>query len=121
MRQNYGGTSDDMASIGRAIVEAITEFRQAVNTIFGTVSSSGLFTMPAAATFVILDPRATAGSIVLLQAVNDSAALLQGGAQALYVDRVVTVAGTSFTVKTAGAGAAAGTEQFSYLLVNPLG
>ena len=121
MRQNYGGTSDDMVSVGRAIVEAITELRQAVNTIFGTISSTGLFTMPAAATFAVLTPQAVAGSVIMLQAVNASAATLQSGAAALYVDRAVTVAGISFTVKTANAAAAAGTEQFAYVLINPAG
>jgi len=108
-----------MVSVGRAVVEAITELRQAINSIFGTISSTGLFTMPAAATFAVLTPQAVAGSVILLQAVDASAATLQAGTSALYVDRAVTVAGTSFTVKTADAGAAAGTEQFSYVLINP--
>jgi hypothetical protein len=120
MRQNYSGTSDDMASIGRAIVEAITEFRQAVNTIFGTASSTGLFTMTATATLAVPATAAVAGSVVMLQAVNAAAALLQGGANALYVNRAATVAGTSFTVATASAAAAGGTEQFAYVLINPL-
>jgi len=121
MRSQFPGTSDDMVSVGRAMVEAITELRQAINSIFGTISSTGLFTMPAADTFVVLTPQAVAGSVILLQAVDASAATLQAGTSALYVDRAVTVAGTSFTVKTADAGAAAGTEQFAYVLINPAG
>ena len=33
MRQNHGSTSDDMASIGRAIVEAITELRTTLDSL----------------------------------------------------------------------------------------
>jgi hypothetical protein len=113
-------SNDDMVSVGRAIVEAITEFRAQINDIFGVVASTGLFTMPAAATYDVLTPDTVAGSIVVLQAVGASAAVLQGGANALYVDRANTVAGTSFRVATAGGGAAAGTEQFSYVIFNPL-
>lgn len=123
MRPNYNPTSDDMASIGRAVVEAITELRKSIDTLtdlFGVVQTTGLFTMAAANTFAVLNPNAVAGSIILLQPVNAAAATLQSGASALYVNRAATVAGTSFTVLTANAAAAVGTEQFAYALINPL-
>jgi hypothetical protein len=120
MRGEGGGSNDDMVSVWRAVVEAISELRTSINTIFGVSATTGLFTMTATATLNVLNPNPVAGSIIQLQAVNASAAVLQGGANALYVDRANTVAGTSFRVATAGGGAAAGTEQYSYIIFNPL-
>lgn len=79
----------------------------------------GNFTMAAAATKTINDTNITADSIVLLQATNGAANTLMAGANridALIADYVV---GVSFMVRTAGGGAAAGTETFRYLIKNP--
>ena len=123
MRQDYPGISDDMVSVGRAVVEAITSLRSSLDVfaaLFGTAARTGLFTMTAANNLAVLSPATVAGSIILLQPVNAAAATLQSGASALYVDRASTVAGTSFTVRTANAAAAVGTEQFAYVILNPL-
>jgi len=113
-----GGSADDMVSVWRAVVEVIGDLRRSLLAIFGTRSTTGLFTMTAAATLVVPSTAALAGSVVVLQAVDATAAALQAGADALYVDRAVTVAGVSFTVKTASGSPAAG-GQFSYVLFNP--
>ncbi len=112
---NGGTTSDDMVSVGRAIVEQLAAIR-AVLLGFGTV---GAFTMSAAATLVVLAPAVVAGSRVWLSPTNAAAATLMGGSKSLYHDPTANVAGAGFTVKTADATAAAGGEQFAYIIINP--
>jgi len=114
------GSNDDMVSVGRAIVEAITELRQAFLSVFGVAATTGSFTMPAAASFDVPSTAIVAGSVVVLQAANAAAATLQSSAEALYVDAAAAVVGTSFSVKTGGGGNAAGTEVFNYTIFNPL-
>lgn len=115
-----GGSADDMVSVWRAVVEVIGDLRRSLLAIFGTRSTTGLFTMTATTSLVVPQPAALAGSVVVLQPVNAAAATLQTTAKALYVDRTVTVAGVSFTVKTAdGTAVAAATSEFSYVLFNP--
>lgn len=78
--------------------------------------SAGTFTLAAAVSTTVLDPAVTANSIIGLTAQNAPAATLQGSAKSLYIS--AKVAGTSFTVSTANAVAAAGTELFSYTNTN---
>lgn len=123
MRSDVGGTSDDMITVGLSIAQAISELRQALNAfagLFGVAATTGLFTTTAAATIVVPNPNVTANSIIQLQAVNAAAGTLQGAANALYVDRAATVAGVSFSVKTANAAAATAAADFSYIVFNPL-
>lgn len=79
--------------------------------------SAGTFTLAASASTVVANPAVTANSIIGLTAQNASAATLMGSVKSLYVS--AKSAGVSFTVSTANAAAAAGTEQFSYTVVNP--
>jgi hypothetical protein len=81
-----------------------------------TINRTGFFTMAAAATKVITDPNFTNGSIVQLIPFNAAAAVLQGSAKFLYAS--TGAPGASFTVATANAVAAAGTEQFNYVITN---
>lgn len=115
-----GGSNDDMVSVWRAVVEAISELRTAINTIFGVATTTGLFTMTATATLDVLAPEVVAGSIIMLQPVDAAAATLQQTTEALYVDRANTVAGTSFRVATADGGSPPGGEVFAYVVFNPL-
>lgn len=75
----------------------------------------GSFTMAAAATHVVSDTNVTASSKIALTATNATAGTLMGSAKALYVS--AKSAGMGFTVATASAGNAAGTETFDYVIV----
>ena len=74
----------------------------------------GSFTMPAAASSTISNGNVTGGKVIFLMPVNASAATLMGSAKCLYIS--AAVAFTSFTVATANAVAAAGTEIFAYYI-----
>ena len=79
------------------------------------VGLGGTFTMAAAATKVVSDANIVASSLVQLFPTNAAAATLMSGTKSLYVSAIV--AGTSFTVATADANAAAGTETFAYRVI----
>jgi len=93
----------------------ISQLRSLVVAISGRVSS-GSFTMPAAASLTIAQPGIKANSVITLTPTNAAAATLMGSAKALYY---TIIAGTSFTVLTASAANAAGTETFNYLITTP--
>lgn len=78
----------------------------------------GTFTLAAAATTVVPQKSTTSTSVITLTPMNASAATLMGSSKALYVS--ARTAGASFTVATASAASAAGTEIFSYSLFNPV-
>lgn len=106
------GVTDIVTQL-QAIVRQLTALRDAFT---GRVIS-GTFTMAAAATSIIIQPATQSNSSILLTPTNASAATLQGSAKALYIS--VKTPGTSFTVATANAAAAAGTETFSYTINTP--
>jgi hypothetical protein len=107
----------DNAMLGQAkgVNQNLGALVQAFTTAFPLHSSTGSFTMAAAANKVITDATIKAGSIVLLMPANAPAGALMAGANSLYVS--ARAAGASFTVATAGGGNAAGTETFEYLAV----
>jgi 2-C-methyl-D-erythritol 4-phosphate cytidylyltransferase len=76
---------------------------------------TGTFTMANASSFAISNTNSRSSMRVILYPQNASAATLQQGTNRLYFDGTVT-AGTDFTLKTAAAGSAAGTEMFAYEL-----
>lgn len=76
----------------------------------------GGFTMDAAASKAVSNTVVTANSRIFLFPTNAAAATLQSGASALYIS--ARTASTSFTVSTANAGSAAGTETFNFLVLN---
>lgn len=85
------------------------------NAFTGKVSQ-GTFTMAAAATKTVSDANVKATSAIIWSPTNAAAGTLEGSANKLYLSTIV--AGTSFTVSTSSAAAAAGTETFSYIIVN---
>lgn len=120
-RGQGGGSSDDMVSVWRAVVEAIAELRNTITDIFAVpVAATGLFTMTATATLNVLAPAVVAGSVITLTPRNAAAATLQQSSEALYIDQANFVPGVSFRVATADGGSPAGTEIFSYIIFNPL-
>jgi hypothetical protein len=73
------------------------------------------FTMGAAVSTTVNNSNAVSPTTIILWPTNAAAATLVSGANSPYISAVV--AGTSFTVSTAGGGAAAGTETFGYQMV----
>lgn len=78
--------------------------------------STGSFTLGASATTAVADTSITATSLIFLMPTNAAAGTLMGSAKSLYVS--ARTPGTGFTVATASAAAAAGTETFSYVSIN---
>jgi hypothetical protein len=74
----------------------------------------GTFTMGAAASKTISNTNVSGASNVTITPTNAAAGTLQAGADSLFHSLADQVEGTSFTVKTAGGGNAAGTETFTY-------
>lgn len=95
--------------------------------VSGNVASTGSFTLTATP-FTVNDAAVAADSIVLLEPTNEAAARLLAGIggsappnTAGYPFVSTRTVGVSFelTVPTSGGGGPAGTETFSYVIVNP--
>jgi hypothetical protein len=99
----------------RLMIVAINGLRDAIINSFPRIT--GTFTLSAAATTTVPNTSVTSTSIISLTPMNAAAAALMAGANSLYVS--ARTSGASFAVSTAGGGAAAGTEIFNYMLVNP--
>jgi hypothetical protein len=106
---------DDVVTVLRQIATNLSQLIQRVGSIFPRIS--GTFTLTAAATTTVTQTGITATSVVLLSPTNAAAATLMGSAKALYISALTP--GASFQVATANATAAAGTETFKYVVVNP--
>lgn len=109
-----GGTAaeEDMATALQAIQASQATIAAQSNRVH-----TGTFTMTATATRVVNDVNVLTTSQIFLQSTNLAAGTLQGSAKALSPTSKST--GVSFTVSTANATSAVGTEVFSYLIVNP--
>lgn len=107
-------TSVAMLGHAQGINSNLGALVQAFKTGFPISSYLGTFTMAGAATKSVTDTHCKSTSLVLLMETNAAAGTLQGSAKHLYI----TPASGSFTVATASGAAAAGTETFSYLIVN---
>ena len=114
-QQQAGASLSDQITVLKGINNQLSQIYQALLAIFPRVSGS--FTLTAAATTVVTQTAITANSIILWMPTNAAAGTLQGSAKSLYVS--ARTVGASFTVATANAVAAAGTETFSYVVVNP--
>ena len=75
---------------------------------------TGTVTLDADASTTVTHDLCTASSVILLMETNAAAASLMAGASRLYI----TPAAGSFALATADAGNAAGTETFTYLILN---
>lgn len=105
----------DVVTQLQGVVRQISSLITTVTAIFPRITGS--FTLAAAATTTVVQTGIKANSTVLLTPTNAAAATLMGSAKALYISALA--AGASFTVATANTVAAAGTETFSYVVVNP--
>lgn len=110
-----GGGLQDLVSTQKSGVNYLGQLLVAIQSAFPRIA--GTFTMAVAATNTVTDARINANAVVWLQATNLSAGTLQGSAKNLVVS---AVASGSFTVSTANATNAAGTETFSYVAFNPV-
>lgn len=113
------GTPPQTAGVTDVVTELkgiVSQLSALVQAITGRVVS-GTFTMTATATLVVTDPAVRSQSSILLQPTNASAGTLMGSNKSLYIS--AKTAGASFTVATASAVAAAGTETFTYTIYTP--
>ena len=99
-----------------SLITELATITAAILAVFPTAVFTGSFTLGAAATTVVNNGHVTASSVIIPFPTNASAGTLMGSAKSLYIS--AKSAGVSFTVATASAGAAAGTETFSYVIVN---
>lgn len=129
--QQGSSSSTDVVTALQGIIRQITAGNAALKTditgqlaalvaavlaVFPTAVFTGSFTLGAAAATVVNNGHVTASSVIIPFPTNASAGTLMGSAKSLYIS--AKSAGVSFTVATASAGAAAGTENFSYVIVN---
>jgi hypothetical protein len=117
---NYGNTSEIVTQLGSILrnQSVMVQTLQAISTTLASLvnQSVGTFTMTATATRVVSDVNVAADSFIDLMPTNATAGTLMGGTRSLYVSS--RSAGVSFTVATASAVAAAGTETFAYRITN---
>lgn len=107
---------DDGVQKLQAINFGIGQLVKSFSTAFPTKWSIGTFICANAASTTVPDANVTATSFISLQASNAAAGTLQAGATHLYIS--ARSSGVSFTVTTANAGSAAGTETFLYHIVS---
>ena len=103
---------DDIAREAQISNRMLTQINETLRGLFPRVTGS--FTCANAATTTVTQPAVEATSIILLMPKNAAAGTLQGSAKHLYIS--ARTAGASFTVATASAASAAGTETFDYIL-----
>jgi hypothetical protein len=121
---------DDLVTVGNSLNKNIASLIQALIANNTTNAASivsalqaglpvitGTFTCANNTNTVVTETRAAANSIIMIMPTNAAAGTLQASGEAVYLS--ARTAGASFTVKTAAGGAAAGTETFQYLMVNP--
>jgi hypothetical protein len=83
---------------------------------FSLAAFSGTMTWTAAATATVADTNVKANSIIILMATNATGGTLEAGAKKPYVS--ARNAGVSFVLTTADGNTAAGTETYSYFILN---
>jgi hypothetical protein len=109
MGQGSSGITDvvtQLNSIARNQGQLYQLFQNLFPRVFGS------FTLVAAPTTTVTQPNVTAGATVLLTPTNAAAAN-----RPIYLSS--NAPGASFTVATGNGAAAAGTETYNYVVVNP--
>jgi len=115
-QDNLSGSLQSMVVNGNQTNQKLGSLIQAITSIFPFSSTVGTFTLAAAATTVVPNTFVKANSVIIPFPTNAAAGTLQGSAKSLYIS--ATTAGVSFTVATASAANAAGTETFAFLILN---
>lgn len=107
----------NIATNGNLLVQVLSKLVETLQDVLPFSGAFGTVTLSAAASTVVANPSVTATSVILAMPTNAAAATLMAGSNSLYVS--ARTAGTSFTWATAAGGSAAGTETFSYVILNP--
>jgi hypothetical protein len=116
-RTSVGAPRDIVFVTGDPPVTVATITRMGgIRGLLATNGPVGTFTLAAAAETTVANTIVTTNSKIFLFPNNAAAATLMGSAKCLYISG--RSGGTSFKVKTADASAAAGTEEFQYLVLN---
>jgi hypothetical protein len=110
-----GASLDDVVTKQAAMISQLSAIYSA---LIGIFRNTGTFTMGAAATTVVTNAGIQANSQIILIPTNAAAGTLIGSTKSPYVS--ARSVGTSFTVATASGVAAAGSEQFFYVVVTPV-
>lgn len=100
-----------------ALIEAVTALGPYLQTVLGASLTFGSFTCAANTNTTVSDVNTAANSFIVWVPTNATGGTLEGSTRKLYLS--LRTAGTSFRVTTASGVAAAGTETFIYLIVNP--
>lgn len=116
IRQLTAGNTD-LQEMNAALTAQLAAIAAALLAVFPATIFTGSFTLGAAATTVVNNGNVLTTSIIIPFPTNASAGTLMGSTKSLYIS--AKSAGVSFTVATASAVAAAGTETFAYVIVNP--
>ena len=112
------GTSlSQIAANGNLLNQQIGELIKALTNLLPFGGAMGTFTCSAAATTTVTNVNVQANSVILPFPTNAAGATLMSGATSLYTS--ARTAGVSFALTTANAAAAAGTETFYYVILNP--
>lgn len=111
----FAGQDDMLAQVAghNANMASLTKV---FSTRFALSSFTGTFNMTATATITIPDTNVKSNSVIFFVPTNGAGAQLQGSAKQLYVS--TRAPGTNFVAATGNAVAAAGTETFSYVILN---
>lgn len=100
-----------------ALGPAIETIGPALASVLGANFKFGSFTCAANTNTTVSDASTAANSVIIPIPTNAAAGTLMGGTRSLYLS--ARTAGTSFRFTTASGVAAAGTETFIYVMINP--
>jgi uncharacterized protein (DUF1800 family) len=107
-------TDSQMAGYAQGMNTTLGKIANILETRFALGAYTGSFTMAASTTKTVADANVKAGSLIFLMPTNVSAGALEAGANKPYVS--ARNAGVSFVLTCAGA--AAGSETYSYTILN---
>lgn len=110
---------DQIANNGVILNQQLGNLINTLQNLLPFTGATGTFTCSAASSTTVANTSVAANSMIFITPTNAAAGTLMAGATSLYLS--ARTAGTSFAFSTANAGAAAGTETFLYLIINPSG
>lgn len=114
--EQIGGLLAKIASNGAFANQMLAQIAAAIASALPFSGTIGTFTLGAAVTTTVLNANVKANSFVAYVPLEATAGTLMGSAKSLYISN--RSAGVSFAVSTANGVAAAGTEQFVYIITN---